>query len=171
MVTPLRRLHHVQLSCAPGGEDAARAFWVGAMGLVEVPKPPGSGAARRGLVPGGPPLGATGPDDEVLEVHVGVEDPLTPATRAHPALLVQDGTALDALADRLRAGGWRVVPDALLPGYRRFYTADPAGNRIEVLAPDGPAPESATPRGDTLSRGSVGPARTVGRTGPAWGNR
>ncbi len=29
--------------------------------------------------------------------------------------------------------GAPVIPDGELPGYRRFYTADPFGNRIEML--------------------------------------
>ncbi len=33
------RLHHVQVSCPPGGEAAARRFYVGALGMSEVPKP------------------------------------------------------------------------------------------------------------------------------------
>ena len=46
-----------------------------------------------------------------------------------------DGDAeLDALAERLAAAGAPVEWDDRYPGVRRFYTADPWGNRIEVLA-------------------------------------
>ena len=45
------RLHHVQVSCPPGGEDAARGFWVDALGLVEVSQAACAGGARRVLVP------------------------------------------------------------------------------------------------------------------------
>lgn len=34
------RLHHVQVSCPPGGEDVARAFYGDLLGLAEVDKPP-----------------------------------------------------------------------------------------------------------------------------------
>jgi catechol 2,3-dioxygenase-like lactoylglutathione lyase family enzyme len=33
------RLHHVQVACPPGGEEVARAFYAGALGLREVEKP------------------------------------------------------------------------------------------------------------------------------------
>lgn len=125
-------LHHVQVSCPPGGEDAARAFWVGSVGLVELTKP-------AGLVPrGGCWFGAPG---SALAVHVGVEDPFRPATRAHPALQLADPPALAALVGRLRADGRAVRPDALLPGYVRFYTDDSHGNRIEFLARDPAEPD------------------------------
>jgi catechol 2,3-dioxygenase-like lactoylglutathione lyase family enzyme len=44
-------LHHVQLAIEPGSEDRCRAFYVGVLGLTEIPKPP----ALAGL-PGPPPL-------------------------------------------------------------------------------------------------------------------
>ena len=34
------RLHHVQVSCPVGGEDAARRFYADALGIPEVAKPP-----------------------------------------------------------------------------------------------------------------------------------
>lgn len=125
-------LHHVQLSCPPGGEDAARGFWVGAVGLVELAKP-------AGLVPrGGAWFAAPGTG---LQVHVGVEDPFRPATRAHPAMALASPADLDALAARLRAAGRDVRPDTLLPGYRRFYTDDAHGNRVEFLTRDPAEPD------------------------------
>jgi len=64
------------------------------------------------------------------------------AHKAHPGLLVRD---LDACAQRLRDSGCDVTPDQELPGYRRLYTADPVGNRLELLEP-------ATPTSDLSSR-------------------
>jgi len=40
----------------------------------------------------------------------------------------------DALADRLQAAGAPVDWDAEIAGVRRFYTADPFGNRLEIVA-------------------------------------
>ncbi|MBA2639155.1 MAG: glyoxalase [Nocardioidaceae bacterium] len=118
------RFHHVQLSCPPGGEQAARAFWVDAVGLHEVAKPPGlaarGGAWFRAADPGG-----------TVEVHVGVEERFVPARKAHPALAVDD---LEAVALRLAGLGYPVRWDDDLPGFRRFYTADPHGNRVEMVA-------------------------------------
>ncbi|MBW4716798.1 VOC family protein [Saccharothrix obliqua] len=114
-------LHHVQLAIPRDGEDRARAFYVAALGLTEVPKPPVL-AARGGLwVRGGR-----------LEVHLGVEDDFRPARKAHPGILVAD---LDALVARLAEHGVEVTWDGDFPGYRRCYAADPFGNRLEFLTP------------------------------------
>jgi predicted enzyme related to lactoylglutathione lyase len=42
---------------------------------------------------------------------------------------------LDALADRLAAAGAPVIWDDAIEERRRFYTADPWGNRIELISP------------------------------------
>jgi catechol 2,3-dioxygenase-like lactoylglutathione lyase family enzyme len=113
------RLHHVQVSCPPGGEAAARAFYGDVLGLPEVAKPPVL-AARGGVWF----------RDRDVELHVGVEDPFTPAGKAHPALLVDD---IDAVAKAVESAGHAVTWDGDLPGRRRFYTHDGHGNRIEIL--------------------------------------
>lgn len=115
-------LDHVQLAAPRGCEEAARHFYGVLLGLREVPKPD-SLAGRDGawFV-----LGAQA-------LHIGVEEPFTPARKAHPALLVRDITALAA---RLKAAGIQISWDDLLPGYRRFYAFDPWGNRLEFLMPD-----------------------------------
>ena len=117
------RLHHVQVSCPAGGEDGARRFYTEVLGIPEVDKPPVL-ASR-----GGCWFRAEG-----VEVHVGVERPFAPARKAHPAFLVDDADALRSVAARAEAAGFPVVWDADLPGFRRFYTADGNGNRVEILA-------------------------------------
>lgn len=115
------RLHHVQVSCPPGGEEAARRFYGAALGLPEVEKPPA--LAGRG--------GCWFRDDGV-EVHVGVEEGFAAARKAHPAFLVED---LEAIAVRLADAGFPVTwDDGTFPGYRRFHTLDGNGNRVELLA-------------------------------------
>lgn len=113
------RLHHVQVSCPPGGEAAARSFYADGLGIPEVAKPPVL-AARGGCWFRG----------DAVEVHVGVEQEFTPAGKAHPAFLVDD---IDALAARLSGRGFPVAWDDDFPGHRRFYTRDGNGNRVEVL--------------------------------------
>ena len=116
------RLDHVQVAGPAGCEERARAFYGGLLGLPEVTKPE--------------PLRASGGTWFAIgsqQLHVGVEDPFAPATKAHPALSV-DEEELDRLAARLEAAGAPVTWDDRLPGVRRFYTADPFGNRLELLA-------------------------------------
>lgn len=115
-------LDHVQIAAPAGCEDAARRFYGELLGLVEVLKPEPL-RARGGV------WFAVGSQ----QLHVGVEAGFAPARKAHPALLVES-SALDALAERLEAAGFEVTWDHDLPGVRRFYVADPWGNRVELLA-------------------------------------
>ena len=126
------RLHHVQVACPPGGEDAARAFYGAGLGLTEVAKPPELAGRGGCWFRGVDARGAVG-----AEIHVGVEDPFVPARKAHPALVVDDVAALDATADRLEDAGFAVDRSerTTFAGYLRFHTRDGAGNRVEVLAP------------------------------------
>jgi catechol 2,3-dioxygenase-like lactoylglutathione lyase family enzyme len=114
------RLHHVQVSCPAGGEDAARRFYGDALGIPEVDKPPVLAARGGCWFRGG-----------AVEVHVGVEDDFAPARKAHPAFLVDD---IDDVAARVEQAGFPVTWDGDFPGYRRFHTADGNGNRVEILA-------------------------------------
>ena len=66
------------------------------------------------------------------ELHISEHAPFAPATKAHPAFEL-DEASLDALAERLEAAGAEVRWDDRLPGARRFYSFDPAGNRLEFL--------------------------------------
>jgi catechol 2,3-dioxygenase-like lactoylglutathione lyase family enzyme len=67
------------------------------------------------------------------ELHVTEHEPFVPAGKAHPAFELE-AAELDALAARLDAAGAKVQWDDRLPGARRFYSFDPAGNRLEFLA-------------------------------------
>ena len=115
-------LDHVQLAAPRGCEEEARRFFGGLLELDELPKPEPL-QARGGVWFR---LGAG-------QLHIGVEEPFAPARKAHPAFRVAAGD-LDALAERLAGAGESVEWDEALPGCRRFYTADPWGNRIEILA-------------------------------------
>ena len=114
-------IHHVQLACPAGSEDRLRQFFVDVLGFDELTKPPVL-AARGGCWFRG----------HGIELHLGVETDFRPALKAHPGLLVQD---LDGWASRLEAAGHPVVFDDDFPGMRRFYSADPNGNRLEFLEP------------------------------------
>jgi catechol 2,3-dioxygenase-like lactoylglutathione lyase family enzyme len=114
-------IHHVQLACPAGSEQRLRDFFVGVLGFEELPKPPVL-AARGGCWFRG----------HGIELHLGVEADFRPALKAHPGLLV-DG--LDDWASRLVAAGYPTEFDDDFPGMRRFYSADPHGNRLEFLEP------------------------------------
>ncbi|MDF3289693.1 VOC family protein [Streptomyces silvisoli] len=119
----LTALDHVQLAAPPASEEILRAFYVGALGMVEIPKPPVL-AARGGCW--------FASDDRGVQLHLGIEDPFRPALKAHPGLRVTD---IESLAERLAAHNAPVVWDDNLPGHRRFYSTDPVGNRLEFLQP------------------------------------
>ena len=112
-------LHHVQLAIPTGGEDRCRAFWRDVLGMRELEKPPVLAARGGCWFRGG-----------ALEVHLGVEDPFTPARKAHPGLLV---AGLVHVAAALEAAGHPVTWDDDFPGHDRLYAADPFGNRLEFL--------------------------------------
>jgi catechol 2,3-dioxygenase-like lactoylglutathione lyase family enzyme len=116
----LIRIDHVQLAAPPGCEPAARDFYGGLLGLREVPKPE--------------PVRARGGVWFVLgdqEVHIGVDQAFTPARKAHPAFTVA-GDDLEPLGSRLAEAGMDVRWDDAIPNVRRFYVADPWGNRFEI---------------------------------------
>lgn len=117
----IRAIDHVQLAMPAGGEELARAFFAGLLGLHETVKPPHL-AVR----------GGCWFESSTVRIHLGVDPDFRPARKAHPALLV-DG--LPGLVDRLRAADVRVVDDEPLEGYDRVYVDDPFGNRIELLEP------------------------------------
>jgi catechol 2,3-dioxygenase-like lactoylglutathione lyase family enzyme len=118
---PVQRLDHVQLAMPPGGEDRAREFYQGVLGIPEVPKP--TDMAKRG--------GCWFERGE-LKVHLGVEQEFRPARKAHPAFIVSD---LLALVAQLRSAGSPLTEDRSLAEYYRFFVEDPFGNRIELMEP------------------------------------
>ncbi|GIM92779.1 VOC family protein [Paractinoplanes toevensis] len=115
------RLHHVQLLIPVGGEDDARRFYGGVLGLIELDKPPVLKARGGCWFRGGG-----------WEVHLAPVPGFTPEKKAHPGVLVN---GLDLLAEKLEAAGHPVEWDPHFPGHRRLYAADAHGNRLEFLEP------------------------------------
>ena len=101
--------------------DRSLRFYRDLLGLTEQPKPPE--LARRG---------GCWFESEVVKLHCGVEEPFSPAKKAHVAFRVDD---VQGLADRARAAGYEVIDDDLLEGHERIYIHDPFGNRLEFLRP------------------------------------
>jgi catechol 2,3-dioxygenase-like lactoylglutathione lyase family enzyme len=115
------RLDHVQLAMPAGLEAEAVAFYEGVLGIPHVPKP--DHLALRG---------GCWFEDGDLKVHLGVDASFRPATKAHPAFIVDD---LHRLAAAAVAAGFAVNDDELLEGFDRVYVTDPFGNRIELMQP------------------------------------
>lgn len=122
---PILGIDHVQIAIPVGGEDQARDFYVGLLGMCESDKPPGM-AARGGA------WFACG----AHQLHVGGEASFVPAKKAHPAFALADPSALRALAGFLEAAGHAVRWSHDVPGFLRFHTNDPFGNRLEFGAAD-----------------------------------
>ena len=115
----LRAIDHVQLAMPKGQEWEAQSFYAGVLGLSEVTKP--ENLAKRG---------GCWFENETVKVHLGVMPDFRPATKAHPAFIVDD---LNALRARCEAADITCIDDQPLEGFARFYVFDPFGNRIELM--------------------------------------
>jgi len=113
------RIDHVQLAMPPLSEERARAFYVGVLGLSEVPKP--AELAKRGGV---------WFQSGYAKVHLGVEVDFRPAKKAHPALIVE---GLSEIVSQCEKAGYKTKPGASFDGYNRVHVEDPFGNRIEFM--------------------------------------
>ena len=116
----IEALDHAQVAPPAGGEDAARGFYSGLLGLEELEKPTplaGRGGAWFAL-----------PDGRQL--HLGVDEPFGASKKAHPAFVV---SSLDGLAGSMEAAGFTVGWDEELAPRCRFYGEDPFGNRPEFM--------------------------------------
>jgi catechol 2,3-dioxygenase-like lactoylglutathione lyase family enzyme len=113
-------LDHVQVVVPPGGIDESAHFYADVVGLERIERPATLGGVGAWFRAGS------------QELHVSEYEDFAPAAKAHPAFEL-DSPDLDAVAERLRAAGAEVRWDERLPGARRFYSFDPAGNRLEFL--------------------------------------
>ena len=115
----LRTIDHVQLAMPKGQELEARRFYAGVLGLTEVAKP--ENLANRG---------GCWFENEAVKIHLGVMPKFQPATKAHPAFIVDDLSGLRAICD---AADVTCIDDQPLEGCERFYVLDPFGNLIELM--------------------------------------
>lgn len=116
---PFTAIDHVQLAMPAGGEQAAREFYGGLLGMIEIPKP--TELAKRG--------GAWFTSGAV-QIQLGIEADFRPAKKAHPALKCSD---YDAMLVKLRVAGISIQEDRNVPGVERCHIEDPFGNRIEMI--------------------------------------
>ena len=118
---PTPVIDHVQITIPVGQEQVARAFYCGVLGLVEIEKP--APLAERGglwLAIGG------------QQLHIGVEDGVDRSlSKAHIAYQVAN---LEEWQARLEESGCLILDSVPIPGFDRFETRDPFGNRMEFIA-------------------------------------
>jgi catechol 2,3-dioxygenase-like lactoylglutathione lyase family enzyme len=120
--TLIRRINHVQITIPTGAEEQARAFYCGILGLREIVKPE-SLKERGGLWL---ELG-----DQ--QIHIGTEDGVDRTlTKAHIAYEVDE---IAGWREHLHSRGAEIGDSVPIPGYDRFETRDPFGNRIEFIQP------------------------------------
>ena len=114
-------LEHVSVTSPEDLEDEVVGWYRDLLGLDEMEKPDGTrekGAWFR--------IGEQ-------QVHVTIDEHNPPKV-SHFGLIVDD---FDEVVRRLRESGCHIEQAAHIPGRRRFYTRDPAGNRLEVIAIEG----------------------------------
>ena len=115
----IKKIDHVQLAGPKGCERVARAFFSDILGLTEVEKP--EELKKRGGV---------WFEFGTFQLHIGIEDPFSPAKKAHPALIVEN---LEGLKSHLKEKEVAFTEDDNLPGARRIHVFDPFGNRLEFI--------------------------------------
>jgi catechol 2,3-dioxygenase-like lactoylglutathione lyase family enzyme len=123
-------IDHVQVAAPAACEGEARRFYGQLLGMDELAKPEAIRARGGCWFRAG-----------AQELHVGVEEPFSPARKSHPGLVVSD---LDAVRGRLRAANVEYEDDAKIDGVDRLFVDDPFGNRLELRVPIGADASSAT---------------------------
>jgi catechol 2,3-dioxygenase-like lactoylglutathione lyase family enzyme len=112
-------LQHVSVPMTRGGQEAAREFYAGLLGLEERDVPPKLDPSQLVWFTVG---------DE-LELHL-YESPERAPEAQHFCLRLSDG--LEQLRARLEAAGVEVADTVEIVGRPRFMCRDPFGNRVEL---------------------------------------
>jgi catechol 2,3-dioxygenase-like lactoylglutathione lyase family enzyme len=118
MKIEINKLDHLQLAIPIGGEERAREFYGGILGLEEEEKPV---QLKKN---GGLWYRVAG-----IGLHLGAEEPQTRSKR-HPAFEVAN---LEAVRAYLQAQGVEIKDETQTPQMQRFSFYDWFGNRIEFL--------------------------------------
>jgi catechol 2,3-dioxygenase-like lactoylglutathione lyase family enzyme len=120
------RLQHVSIPIPAGGEQRAREFYGGLLGLEERSVPPNLDAARFIWFRVGAP-------DLELHLMIGTDPP---PDKRHLCLEL---TELEGLRTRLEAAGVETSDATEIVGRPRFFCRDPFGNLLELLRIDDPS--------------------------------
>ncbi len=114
----IKRLDHVQLCVPRDGEERAREFYAGLLGLKEIDKPEVLRAN-----------GGMWFEIADVQLHIGVEDAAAKSKR-HPAFEVE---GVEEIRKFLERNGVRTRDEKEIAGVRRFSFFDPFDNRIELM--------------------------------------
>jgi len=116
----IRGLDHVTITAPEELEKEVLEFYGNLMGLERLEQPEGTGSPDAWFALGD------------VQLHVS-RDSHNPPPTAHFAVTVVD---FDAAVARLRDSGYHIEQAYPVPGTRRLYTRDPAGNQVEIVGYD-----------------------------------
>lgn len=116
-------LDHVNITAPEELEKEVVEWYETCLGLARLDKPQGTRAKGAWFRIG------------EQELHVSVDEHNPPQT-AHLGLVVD---RFESVIAKLRESGCHIEQAAAIPGRRRCYTRDPAGNRIEIASMEEPA--------------------------------
>ncbi len=110
-------LEHVSVTSPEELVDEVASWYRDCLGLEQMDKPPGTREGGAWFRAGG------------QQIHITLDDH-NPPKKAHFGLVVDD---FGDIVERLRSSGCHIEQASAIPGRRRFYTRDPAGNRLEII--------------------------------------
>lgn len=117
----IHRLQHTSITMPAGGNDEARRFYTGVLGLKEIPSP--SSMSEERLV-----WFSVSSDGD--ELHLLVDDDFEHITNGQHLCLVVDN--LEEMRATLEAEGVKIKEEPLITFRPRFSFRDPFGNKIEL---------------------------------------
>ncbi len=115
------RLQHTTIPMTPGGNDEARRFYGGVLGLPEKPVPSALDASR---------IVWFAVSDDGDELHVLAQDGVDPSISGQHLCLVVDN--LDGTREALISDGIEIGEEPPIHNRPRFSFRDPFGNKVEI---------------------------------------
>ena len=110
-------VNHVQVNVPTDAMEQARRFYVGFLGMKEIPRPPVFARGGFWLNAGS------------FEIHIGLED-VDRTTRAHVAYEVKD---IVGWRKKVLDAGYKIVEQPKISHFERFHFRDPFGNNVELI--------------------------------------
>ncbi len=120
MTFKITHLDHVNITAPEDLQEEVLGWYESCLGLDRIDKAEGTSSAGAWFRAG----------DQ--QVHVSLDEHNPPKT-AHFCLVTDD---FEAAVERLRDAGCHIEQARPVPGRHRFFTRDPAGNRIEIMSFD-----------------------------------